>query len=129
MRIVKTILAVAAVCAATLAPSYADPAANAAGKWQDSYGTAFKFSMCGDGTALCGTLLDVQGNSRTAQNVALINKQVMQAKQSAANEWKGTVTLNGATAAATIKQVAPDAITITGCRAVILCQTLTFNRV
>src|SRR5690606_1813412 len=100
-----------------------------AGKWQDSYGTAFKFSLCGDGTALCGTLLDVQGRSRTEQNLALLNTQVMQAQPSATGEWKGTVTLDGATAKATIRQVAPDAITITGCRALILCQTLTFNRV
>jgi hypothetical protein len=32
-------------------------------------------------------------------------------------------------AAATVTQVAPDTIKITGCRAGIFCQTLTFNRV
>lgn len=127
MNIAKTIIAVGAICAATIVPGFAGPD-SPTGTWQDSYGTAFKFSLCGDG-ALCGVLLDVQGKSRTEENLRLVNKQVMQAQPTAENEWKGTVTLNGAKASATIRQVAPDAITITGCRALVLCQTLTFNRV
>lgn len=102
---------------------------NPAGSWVDSYGTAFEFSLCGDGTALCGVLKDVQGKSRTPDNLAYVNKQVVSAQQVASNEWKGTVVYDGAPAAATVKQVDPNTIKITGCRAGIFCQTLTFNRV
>lgn len=101
---------------------------NPAGAWVDRYGTAFEFSLCGDGTDLCGVLKDVQGKSRTPDNLAFVNRQVVKAEKVSANEWKGTVVYDGAQAAATVKQVSPDTIKITGCRA-ILCQTLTFNRV
>lgn len=101
---------------------------NPGGAWVDRYGTAFEFRLCGDGTALCGVLKDVQGKSRTPSNLAYVNRQVVKADQVGANEWKGTVMFDGSQAAATVKQVSPDTIKITGCRA-ILCQTLTFNRV
>lgn len=99
------------------------------GAWVDRYGTAFEFSMCGDGTDLCGVLRDVQGKSRTPDNLAYVNRQVVKAEQVQSNEWKGTVVFEGAQAAATVTQVSPDTIKITGCRGGIFCQTLTFNRV
>ena len=102
---------------------------NPNGAWVDSFGTSFEFSLCGTGTDLCGVLKDVQGKSRTPDNLAYVNKQVVTAQQVASNEWKGTVVFDGAKAAATVKQTAPDTIKITGCRAGIFCQTLTFNRV
>ena len=112
---------------------FAFPAAaqnvNPAGAWVDNFGTSFEFSLCGDGTALCGVLTDIQGKSRTPDNLAYVNKQVVSAQQVASNEWKGTVVFDGAKANATVKQIAPDTIKITGCRAGIFCQTLTFNRV
>lgn len=112
-----------------LALPAAAQSANPAGAWVDRYGTAFEFSLCGDGTDLCGVLKDVQGKSRTPDNLAYVNRQVVKAEQVAANEWKGTVVYDGAQAAATVKQVSPDTIKITGCRGGIFCQTLTFNRV
>lgn len=103
--------------------------ADPSGAWVDRYGTAFEFSMCGDGTDLCGVLKDIQGKSRTPANLAYVNRQVVKAEQVKDNEWKGTVIYDGSQAAATVKQVSPDTIKITGCRAGIFCQTLTFNRV
>ncbi|WP_156458232.1 hypothetical protein [Devosia epidermidihirudinis] len=100
-----------------------------AGTWRDSFGTTMKFSMCGDGTQLCATLLEVQGKSRTPSNLAFVNKQIMQAKAAGANKWKGTVTFDGAKADSTITQVSADQVNIQGCRLMILCQTLSFNRV
>lgn len=99
------------------------------GTWRDSFGTTLQFSLCGDGsTQLCATLLGVQGKSRTDGNLAFVNKQIMQADQTAANEWKGTVMFDGNKAESTITQVAADTIEIQGCRAVVLCQTLAFAR-
>jgi len=128
MSVFKTSMAIAGLLAATIVPSMADPA-NPNGSWQDKYGTAFEMSLCGDGTELCAVLTDVQGNSRTEENLALLNKEIIRADQKGANTWRGTVSLNGDTAAATVKQVAPDTIEITGCKALILCKTLVFKRV
>ncbi|MEO8684727.1 MAG: hypothetical protein ABI414_07795 [Devosia sp.] len=98
------------------------------GTWRDEFGTTIQFSLCGDGTQLCAVLLDVQGKSRTEGNIAFLNKQIMQADQNAENEWKGTVMFDGAEAESTITQVAANTIEIQGCRAVVLCQTLSFSR-
>lgn len=102
---------------------------NPSGTFADSFGTTFTFSLCGEGTDLCGVLNEVKGKSRTEENLVYIDKQVMQASQTAPNQWKGTVIFNGSEAAATITQTGPDTIEIQGCRVVVLCQTLVYNRV
>jgi hypothetical protein len=99
------------------------------GTWRDEFGTTIQFSLCGEGTQLCAVLLDVQGESRTEGNLAFLNQQIMQADQTAENEWKGTVQFDGSEAQSTITQVGPDTIEIQGCRAAVLCQTLSFGRV
>ena len=99
------------------------------GTWRDEFGTTLQFSLCGDGTQLCAVLLDVQGESRTEDNLAFLNQQIMQADQTAANEWKGSVMFDGSEAQSTITQVGPDTMEIEGCRAAVLCQTLSFGRV
>ncbi|WP_137150385.1 hypothetical protein [Devosia sp. FKR38] len=129
MHFFKTSLVVGLLCAASIAPGYADSKTVPTGQFKDSYGTAFKFSPCGSGTDLCGVLLDIQGQSRTKENLALVQKQVVKAEQVSDNQWKGTVELNGSVAQATITQVSADQVEIQGCRAAILCQTLVFKRV
>ena len=129
MNLFKKTLVIGLLCAGAVTPSFADSAKVPTGQFKDSYGTAFKFSACGGGTDLCGVLLDIQGQSRTKENLALVDKQVMQAEKVSDNQWKGTVRLNGAEAEATITQTGPNSVEIQGCRAAILCQTLVFNRV
>jgi uncharacterized protein (DUF2147 family) len=99
------------------------------GDWRDEFGTVLRLSHCGDGTQLCGVLIDIQGESRTEANLAYVNQQVMQADQTGSHEWQGAVIFEGNEAKATITHVAPDTIEITGCRVVILCETLAFHRV
>lgn len=99
------------------------------GSWRDSFGTTLEISLCGDGSQLCGVLIDVQGESRTKENLAFVNEQIMKAEQSAANEWKGAVMFGGSEAQSTITQVGADTIEIEGCRVVVLCQTLSFTRI
>lgn len=126
MRI-RNILAIGALCAATAVPVFA-ATANPSGVFVDSYGTSFKFSLCGDGTALCGVLTNLEGQSATEENLAYVGKQVMQAQQVGPNEWKGSLSAGGISAEATVTMTGPDTIDIQGCRAVILCQTLTYTR-
>ena len=135
MQVFKTGLAITALCAATIVPTFAQQQSLRTnrieppqGVFVDEYGTSFTFSACGEGTALCGVLNDIQGNSRTEENLAYVGQQVMQAQPTGPNTWEGTVIFDGKEAKATITQTGPDTVEIQGCRAAILCQTLVFNK-
>ena len=134
MHVFKTGLTVAALCAATIVPTFAQQDAGAdlleppSGVFIDEYGTSFTFSPCGEGTALCGVLNDIQGKSRTEANLAYVGQQVMQAEQTGPGQWEGTVIFDGSEAAAKVTQTGPATVEIQGCRAAILCQTLVFTK-
>ena len=137
MNFLKTTFVVAALCSTTALPVFAQDAAatteaaaafDPSGTFVDSFGTSFTFSLCGDGTDLCGVLQTLKGESATEENLAFVGKQVMQAKQSAPNEWKGALSAGGISADATVTQTSADTIDIQGCRAAVLCQTLTYTR-
>lgn len=102
--------------------------ANPSGVWEDRWGTTFTFELCGDGTQLCGVLNDIQGESRTEENLAYVNKQVVQAEMVAPNTWEGSIVLNGGTAKATVEMTGPNELEITGCRG-ILCSSIDYERV
>jgi hypothetical protein len=140
MHILKMTFAIGLLCAAAALPAQAQEAAapdetavqaiDPSGEFVDEYGTSFSFSLCGEtGTDLCGVLTNLEGESATEENLAYVGKQVMQAQQTAPNEWKGSLSAGGMTADATITQTGPDTIEIQGCRGGILCQTLAYNRV
>jgi uncharacterized protein (DUF2147 family) len=131
MRNTKYLFAIGALCAGLAAPVLAqDAAPNPAGTFMDEYGTTFTFSLCGEsGTDLCGTLDVLKGESATEENLAFVGTQIMQAQQSAPNQWKGSISAGGLSADATVTQTGPDTIEIQGCRIGILCQTLAYNRV
>lgn len=125
----KTIVATSIALAALAAPALAQSAAVPGGVWQDRWGTTFTFKACGDGTQLCGTLNDIQGNSRTAENLAYVNTQVVQAEQTAPNTWEGQIALNGDTAKAIVKLTGPNSLKITGCKGGIFCSSIDYSRV
>lgn len=136
MHILKTTFVIAALCGGTVLPVFAQEAAATTeaaafdpnGTFVDEFGTSFTFSLCGDGTALCGTLNTLEGESATEENLAFVGTQVMQAAQTGPNEWKGALEAGGISAEATVTQTSADTIDIQGCRAAILCQTLTYTR-
>lgn len=123
----KTFVAAAAVAAALIVPATAQSAANPDGVWKDRWGTTFTFQLCGDGTQLCGTLNDIQGDSRTEENLAYVNQQVVQGAQTAPNKWEGRIALNGGKAKAIVELTGPDTLKITGCQ--ILCSSIDYQRV
>lgn len=125
----KTFIAAATLALALAAPAFAQSAADPDGVWQDKWGTTFTFQTCGDGTQLCGTLNDIQGDSRTPENLKYVNRQVVQAEQTAPNKWVGQIALNGTRAKAIVEQVGPDTIKITGCKAGIFCSSIEYERV
>mgnify|MGYP006965303504 FL=1 len=122
----KTFLAAAAVAAAFAAPAIGQSAADPAGVWQDRWGTTFTFRLCGDGTQLCGTLNDIQGDSRTEENLAYVNQQVVKAEQTAPGTWEGQIALNGTNAKAIVELTGPDTIKLTGCQ--LLCSSIEYQR-
>lgn len=123
----KLFLAAGALLGALAMPAFAQDA-DINGTWVDAEGTSFTFSLCGDGTALCGVLNDIQGASRTEENLALVNTEVVQAEQTAPGRWEGTINYGGRSAGAKVTLVAEDAVDITGCQLGILCQTITFYK-
>lgn len=126
MRILATTFAALALLAA---PSFAqDQVASPEGTWVDAEGTSFTFSLCGDGTDLCGVLNDIQGASRTPENLAYVDQEVVVAEQTAPGRWEGTINYGGRSAGAKVTLIAEDAINITGCQLAILCQTITFYK-
>jgi hypothetical protein len=131
MHLAKTVITTSFLIAAAALPALARdarPALNPNGSFVDSYGTSFSFRLCGDAKAdLCGVLTNLEGNSATPANLAFVGKQVMRAKRTASNQWKGALNAGGISAVATVTMVGPDTIEIQGCRA-IFCQTLAFNR-
>lgn len=129
MHLLKSV-AVAAALASTLSLSAfaQDAAFDPTGTFVDEFGTAFTFALCGSGTDLCGTLDVLKGDSATEENLAYVGTQVMQAQQTEANVWKGTIEAGGLSGEATITQTSADTIDIEGCQAGLLCQTLTYSR-
>jgi hypothetical protein len=124
----KAIAATSIALAAFVAPAIAQSSLTPNGVWQDRWGTTFTFELCGDGTALCGVLNELKGNSATEENLALVGKDVVQASQTAPNKWEGQIALNGGGAKAIVTLVDADTLEITGCQAV-LCQTLEYERI
>lgn len=123
----KTFLIAGALLGAMALPAFAQEA-NINGTWIDAEGTSFTFKLCGDGTDLCGVLNDIQGASRTAENLAFVDQEVVQAEQTAPGRWEGTINYGGRQAGAKVTLLAQDAIKITGCQLGILCQSITFYK-
>jgi len=123
----KTFVAAAAIAAALIVPATAQSTANPDGVWKDRWGTTFTFELCGDGTQLCGTLNDIQGDSRTEENLAFVNQQVVQGQQTGPNKWEGQIALNGGKAKAIVELTGPDTLKITGCQ--LLCSSIDYQRV
>ncbi|WP_127142768.1 hypothetical protein [Pelagibacterium montanilacus] len=123
----KSFAAAATIAALLSVPALAqdmDPS----GTWVDQWGTTFTFELCGDGTQLCGVLNDIQGDSRTEENLQLVGQEVVQGDLVAPNTWEGNIGLNGTNATATVEQTGPDTLTITGCQAAILCSSIDYQR-
>lgn len=120
---------VAAACAAAM---FVTPALSQTldptGVWVDRWGTTFTFELCGtDGTQLCGVLNDIQGDSRTEENLAFVNQEVVAADMVAPNKWEGQIALNGGGAKAIVEMMGENTLKITGCQ-LIICNSIDYQR-
>ena len=129
MHILKSTLAVTALCAGFAISGVSAQEAIPSGTYVDQWGTSFEFSACGDaGTDLCAVMTNLAGDSATEENLQFVGQQVIQAPQTASNEWKGQLNAGGMSGEVTLTQTGADTVDITGCRAAVLCQTLTYTR-
>ena len=128
MTVAKTIAtAVLALCAA--APAFAqDP--TPVGTWQTTTGESrYAVSYCGDGTELCAKLTWLREDAKTPENLALLNKYVVQGAQATAqNKWRGTVKYDGHTVSGSVTLVNEDMLSLRGCQ-LIACQKVDFVRI
>jgi len=123
----KSLFAAAAIALSLAVPTMAQDA-SPNGTWVDRWGTTFTFELCGDGTQLCGTLNDIQGDSRTEANLAFVNQEVVRGTQTGPSKWEGEIALDGGGAKAIVELTGPDTLKITGCRAAILCSSIDYQR-
>ena len=128
MTLIKTIAAAGlALCAAM--PAFAQDL-TPVGTWQTTTGESrFSISYCGDGTELCAKLIWLRKDARTPENLALLNKHVVQgARATAANKWRGTVNYAGHTVSGSVTLVNEDKLSLRGCQ-LIACQKVDFVRI
>lgn len=104
-------------------------AADPTGNWQSSDGDArYTVSFCGDGTQLCARLSWLSAEARTAENLAYLNRYVVEGAVPAGNDsWRGNVAYEGDTYAGSVTLVSNDAMRLKGCKGM-FCQSMSFVR-
>jgi uncharacterized protein (DUF2147 family) len=123
---IKFILVAAVVLAGTAA---ATAAPSPTGDWRSATGDSrYQISMCGDGKSVCAKLTWLRADARTPENLKYLNKQVVQAKPTGANSWRGTVNLHGTRASGKLTMKDANTIQVQGCKA-IFCRTMQFERI
>ena len=128
MILTKTIAA-AALTLFVAAPAFAQDL-TPVGTWQTATGESrYSVSYCGDGTELCAKLTWLREDAKTPENLALLNKYVVQrAKPTAANKWRGTVNYEGKIVAGSVTLISGDRMSLSGCQ-LIACQKVDFVRI
>jgi uncharacterized protein (DUF2147 family) len=99
------------------------------GNWQVTTGEArYTVTSCGGGQLLCAKLVWLRSDARTQDNLALLNRYVVQGAQPAGTStWTGSVLFNGHSYDGTMKMVSRNFMTLKGCSGM-LCQTYEFTR-
>lgn len=124
----KTI-AIAFLAALGAAPALAGNIPSPVGEWQTTTGESrYRVEMCGDGTDLCATLTWLREDARTAENLAYLNKTVVQAKKTTPAKWKGELVYQSETYAGTVTIINSNTLRLVGCVGP-ACESLVFNRI
>lgn len=120
--------ALAAVIAAGVTVAYAADM-NPTGQWELASGESrYRVSYCGGGHELCAKLTWLRDDARTDENVALLNRYVVEhAKPGDENTWVGTMEYDGKTFEATARMVGSDALELKSCSGM-FCKSFTLRR-
>ncbi len=100
------------------------------GTWQMASGEAtLEVVMCGDGTQICATLTWLRDDMRTPENLAYLNKLVVDgAVKAGPVKWKGAVTYEGETYAGSISMTSSHSMKMYGCVGV-ACESMVLKRI
>ena len=99
------------------------------GTWQTTTGESrYKVSLCGDGTQLCAKLTWLRADARTPENLALLNKLVVQnARSIDENKWRGMVKYDGHEVSGSVTLVNANQMKLSGCQ-LVACRQVNFVR-
>lgn len=125
----KKTIAAFVFAAVTAAPAFAGNIPSPAGEWQTTTGESrYTIEMCGDGTDICATLTWLRDDAKTPENLAYLNKMVVQGKQSTPAMWKGKVIYQGETYDGRLTMLNSHTMRLAGCKGP-ACESLTFTRI
>jgi len=101
-----------------------------AGNWETATGESrYKVVFCGaDGTQICATLTWLRDDVRTPENLAYLNKMVVQARKSGPVQWQGKVVYEGNTYSGSVEMLGSHKMKMYGCKGP-ACESLVFNRI
>ena len=105
-------------------------AASPEGIWEiEMRDSRYQVEYCGDGTALCGTLIWLGKGADSEKNRPYLNTLMIDhAKPSGPDRWKGELHIYGQTASGTITQVSDDEIKLEGCALLVVCKSYRLYR-
>ncbi len=99
------------------------------GQWEVASGESrYSITFCGDGTELCARLTWLRADARTKANLAMLNTNVARGvKSDRADEWNGSVTIEGQVYEGRVTLQSMDLMVLRTCSG-ILCQSVELNR-
>ena len=130
MQVLKVMGALALV-AGLSAPAWAVDT-SVVGVWQpDNKESDYQATLCGDDQQrLCLQLVALRAGADKPKNRPYLGKNIVEgAKPKGENSWKGELNLFGQTADATFTLKGPDVLEMSGCAYVVVCKTITLNRI
>ena len=110
-------------------PAMAQGLASPAGIWEiEMRDSRYRVELCGDGTALCGTLIWLGNGADNKDNLPYLNKLLVTAPSSGLGQWRGELHVYGQSAAGTITQISDEQISVTGCVFLVICKSYRLYR-
>ena len=138
MNLLKTFAIAATAFAISAIPAFTAPvragqipaSVTPAGQWETAGGESrYDIQFCGDGTQICATLTWLRDDVRTPENLAYLNKMVVQgAKKTGPVKWQGNVVYQGATYSGSVTMLGSHKMKMYGCKGP-ACESLVFNRI
>ena len=110
-------------------PAMAQGLASPAGIWEiEMRDSRYRVELCGDGTALCGTLIWLGNGADNKDNLPYLNKLLVTAQSSGLGQWRGELHVHGQSAAGTITQISDGQLSVTGCVFLVICKSYRLYR-
>lgn len=124
-------LVVLSLCAALglSSAAHTQEASSPVGLWESVTGDSrYEVRPCGGENRLCAKLTWLRSDARTPENLAYLNKNIINAVQVEDNKWRGTLKFDGQSFGGSMVLVDDRKLKLSGC-ALVFCQDFEFNRI